>query len=181
MGLVTEPSPMVDRPIALEPVTILRGARVQVDALRAGRVIVGVCLGGLALAAGLLFWSGAHKNAQIDALRQHGVAVQDRVGGCLGQLGGSGSNAAGYTCTGTFSLDGQRYTETIPGSTLLAPGATIRIVAVPGDPPLIATAPQVASERPSGSVFVLPTVFLGVLVLVLGATVLRRQAIPPGQ
>ena len=59
---------------------------------------------------------------------------------CLGQLGGSGSNAAGYQCRGSFTIDGRHYNEIIPGTTLLPLGTTVRGVIDPGDPALISTA-----------------------------------------
>jgi hypothetical protein len=99
------------------------------------------------------------------------------VSRCLGQLAGSGSNQAGYSCQGTFTLDGRRFTEAIPGSTLYTPGTTIRGIAVPGDPALLAPVHVVAAERASWRVFILPTVLLVILVALVGALVLRRRAI----
>ena len=81
-----------------------------------------------------LYVAGARKNAQIADLRQHGVPVEVTITGCQGLLGGSGSNAAGYACRGTFTLDGRRDDEALPGNTLLSPGTKVRAVAVPGDP-----------------------------------------------
>ena len=125
----------------------------------------------------VLFVVGAHKNTQINLLRQHGVAVEVTVSGCLGLLGGSGSNAAGYTCRGTFTIDGHRYSEAIPGNTLYPPGARIRAVAVPGDPPLLSTVRAVESGHASWRVFILPTLLLVVLALLGGALVLRRRRV----
>ena len=78
-----------------------------------------------------------------------GFRSRSRLPRCLGVLGGSGSNAAGYSCRGTFVLDGQRYSDTIPGDTLLAPGTTVRLVTVESDPGLIATIQQVESDHTS--------------------------------
>jgi hypothetical protein len=153
----------------------LRGARVEVDVRRAGRVVLGICLLGLAVLVVVLFVAGADKNAQIDQLRNHGVAVNVTVTGCLGLLGGSGSNAAGYACRGTFTLDGHRYRESVPGNVLRPPGTKVPAVAVPGSPPLLDTRHAVATEHTSWSVFVVPTILLVVLLLVVGALVLRRR------
>ena len=60
--------------------------------------------------------AGVHKNSQINRLRHDGVPVTVTVTNCLGLMGGSGSNAAGYSCTGTFTIDGTRYTESLPGT-----------------------------------------------------------------
>jgi hypothetical protein len=163
--------------------TTLRGAGVQVDVRRAGRVIGALCLAALAVVAVVLLVAGIHKNAQINALREHGVDVTVTVSGCLGLLGGSGSNAAGYACTGTFMLQGHRYSESIPGNGIRNPGTKVPAVAVPGDPPLLDTRHAVANEHTSSGVFIVPTILLVVLVLLVGGLVFRRRrmrgAIPP--
>jgi len=148
---------------------------VDVDVRRIGAVAVGACLLALAVVAVVLFAVGAHKNAQITSLRRHGVVVRVTVSGCLGLLGGSGSNAAGYACKGTFTLHGRRYEEAIPGNTLHPPGTRIRAVAVPGNPPLLSTTRAVEIDQASWRVFILPTVLVVVLVLLLVALVVRRR------
>jgi len=155
--------------------TTLRGAGVDVDVRVAGRVVIGLCVVGLGVLVAALFVAGAHKNAQITNLRRHGVPVNVTVSRCLGLLGGSGSNAAGYACTGTFTLEGHRYSEAIPGDSIRAPGSTVRAVAVPGSPPLLSTAHEVAIEHASFGVFVVPTILLVVLVLLMGVLILRRR------
>jgi len=159
-------------------VSTLRGAGVEVDVRKIGRVVVGACLATLAVLAVVLFAVGANKNAQITSLHRHGVKVRVTVAKCMGLLGGSGSNAAGYACKGTFTLDGQRYEEPIPGNTLYPPGAGIRAVAVPGNPPLLSTARAVAREQASWRVFILPTFLLVVLALLVGTLALRRRRRP---
>jgi biotin operon repressor len=155
--------------------TTLRGAGVDIDVRKAGRVIVGLCLLALAVLVVVLFVAGVHKNAQINRLRQHGVPVTVTVSGCLGLLGGSGSNPAGYACQGTFTLDGHRYRESIPGNALRPPGTKVRAVAVSGDPPLLSTAHAVATDRASAGVFVVPSILLVILVVLVGALVFRRR------
>jgi hypothetical protein len=155
--------------------TTLRGAGVDIDVRKAGRVIVGICLVALAVLVVLLFVAGVHKNAQINRLRQHGVPVTVTVSGCLGLLGGSGSNPAGYACQGTFTLDGHRYSESIPGNALRSPGTKVRAVAVSGAPPLLSTVHAVATDRASASVFVVPSILLVTLVVLVGALVFRRR------
>ncbi len=159
--------------------TTLRGAGVNVDVRRAAHVVVGICVVGLAVLVVLLFVAGVHKNAQITRLRQHGVAVEVTVSGCLGLLGGSGSNPAGYACRGTFTLDGHRYNEAIPGNTLRPPGTKVRAVAASGNPPLLSTAHAVSTERASASVFIVPGILLVVLVFLVGGLVLRRRRTRP--
>jgi hypothetical protein len=150
---------------------------VEVDVRRLGRIVVGVCMAALAVLVIGLFVAGVHKNAQITRLRTQGVAVHVKVSGCLGLLGGSGSNQAGYECRGTFTLDGHRYSEDIPGNTLRAPGALVPAVAVSGDPPLLSTAHDVATQPASAGVFIVPAVLLVALLVLVGMVVLRRRHI----
>lgn len=158
-----------------EPLTNLRGAGVDVDIRRVGQVVVGICLVGVAVLAVILLVAGFQKNAQINSLRNNGVPVQIKVTGCMGLLGGSGSNAAGYDCRGTFTLDGRTYTENLPGNTLLIPGTTLRGISVPGDPALVSTPSAVAAQHPSWTVFTVPVILLVVLVAILGMLFVRRR------
>lgn len=160
-----------------EPVSTLRGARLEVDARRAGRVVAVLCLVALVVTAAVLFVAGARKNAQASELHTHGVAVTVTVTRCRGLLGGSGSNAAGYACTGTYRLDGERHSEAIPGDILRAPGSTVRGVTTPGDPGLLSTPALVADEQPNGRVFIIPGVLLGVAIALAGAIFWRRPTI----
>ncbi len=76
------------------------------DVRRAGQVVVAVCLLALAVTGGILLVAGVRNNDQIDSLRHHGVPVAVTVDGCLGLMGGTGAQVAGYSCTGTYILDG---------------------------------------------------------------------------
>lgn len=144
--------------------TVLRGASVAVDVRRVGRVLAAAALAALAVVVATLFWAGARHNSRITALREDGVAVTATVSQCRGLMGGSGSNAAGYECTGTFSLGGHRFDATLPDGALHARGSTVHLVTVPGDPTLVATPAGVRSERASDRVYVVPAVLLVVLV-----------------
>src|ERR1700728_100893 len=156
------------------PIMTLRGAGVEVDGRRVARVLVGACLVALAVVVVVLFVAGFQKNAQINRLRQHGIPVKVTVSGCRGLMGGSGSNLVGYSCTGTFTVDGHRYSEAIPGNTLYGSGATLRGITVPGDPGLLTAASVLATEHSSWRVFIVPTILLVVLALLVGVVVHRR-------
>ena len=158
-----------------QPVSRLRGASAAVDPRRAARVAVGLVLAtllGLTIVFALV---GQHKNEQIDELQNHGVPVTYTVTTCQELLGGSGSNGAGFNCTGTYRLDGHRYAEPLPGTADHAPGATVSAVAVPSDPTLLSTAAIVRSEHASANVYVLPAVFFVLFLLVLAAVALSRR------
>ncbi len=160
-----------------EPVATLRGAEVNADAHRVRHLVVAVCLLGLVVLVIVLYLAGMHRNDQIARLRQQGVAVELTVTGCRGLLGGSGSNAAGYECSGSFQLNGHRYNERIPGSTLYPPGAILQGVVVPGDPSLLSTVRAVASEHRSSTVFILPTVLLAVLITAVTSLMVGRRRV----
>jgi hypothetical protein len=118
---------------------------------------------------------GAHKNQQIDELQQHGIPVTFTVTTCVGLLGGSGSNGAGFACRGTYRLGGHRYEAQLPGYKGYAPGATVRVIAVPSDPTLMSTAEMVRSDHTSWNVFILPAVFFALSLLLVTAVVLVRR------
>ncbi len=158
------------------PVSTLRGAGVDVDPRRAGRVAIGICLVALAVVAVVLLVAGIQKNDQANNLHHHGVVVDVTVSNCIGLLGGSGSNVAGYACKGTYSVNGHHYEEAIPGSnSILRAGSVIRGVTVPGDPGLLSTPAMVAAQRASWKVYIAPAILLVVLLLSVATLILRRR------
>jgi hypothetical protein len=160
-----------------QPVSTLRGARAAVDARVAGRVVLAVVLVTLGVLVVVFTVVGEHKNAQIDELHDQGVPVTFTIDRCLGLLGGSGTNGAGYACTGSYELGGHRYHQPLPGYAYHAPGATVRAVAVPSDPTLVSSAALVRTDHPSARVYILPGVLFAVLVALLAVVLLawRRQ------
>ncbi len=159
-----------------EAVASLRGAPVSVDSRKAVRVLVVLGLVTLGVLAIVFFIGGAHRNAQVTRLKQHGVPVVMTVTDCIGVASGSGSTPASFTCRGNFVLSGHRYNEIIGGTTALFPsGAEIKAVTVPGDPALIATASSVARERSSSSVYIVPIVLTVLFVVSLLAVVIRLR------
>ncbi len=164
-----------------QPLTILRGASVEFDSRKVGRVVVALCLITLGVLAVVFTVVGVQKNSQINRLREHGVAVTVTVTGCQGLLGGSGTNVAGYACHGTYRLGGQPHSEAIPGTAYYAPGSTLRAVSDPDDPALLSTISMVRSEHASWRVFILPAVLLVALALAIILIVIRRRPARPGQ
>jgi hypothetical protein len=142
------------------------------------QVVVGVAIATLAVLGVVFIVVGVNKNDQINELRSKGVPVTFVVSRCVGQLGGSGSNVAGYSCQGSYQIDGQRYSEPLPGSTYYVPGAHVPAVSVRSDPNLLSTPAIVSSEQSSASVFVLPIVLLAACALLGLVVVLRRRRQP---
>jgi hypothetical protein len=157
----------------------LRGAAPGLDVRRVGQLAVGICLIGLAVTVAVFFVGAVHKNSQIADLRAHGVPVPFTVTGCLGSLGGSGSNETGYACRGTFTLDGRRYNEPIPGNLDHPPGTVLKATTVPGDPALVIRTGDLAAEHTSAKVYVFPSILLLVLLLLVGVLLFRRRQNQP--
>ena len=167
---VPEPAPGGDGRIGT-----LRGAGVQIDGRRVARVLLAIVIATLAVLVVVFTVVGIHKNDQIDELHNRGVPVTFTVSGCLGLLGGSGSNAAGYSCKGAYVLHGHRYAEPLPGSVFHKPGTQVAAVAVPGDPALVSPRYIIDTEHSSASVFILPAVLLVILVVIVAVVLLRRR------
>jgi hypothetical protein len=175
-----------DRGVSAESgrVGTLRGATVSFNPRRVVQVAVGLVLATLAVTAIVLAVAGVHSNDQINRLQTQGQPVTVTVTGCLGLLGGSGSNDAGYSCNGSYRLAGHVYREPLPGSTFYRPGTKLASIAVPGDPALVSPATIVNSQQASNGVFVVPIV-LGVILLALIAVLVlknrpgRRQSTAP--
>lgn len=162
-----------DDMVAAGRVGTMRGATVQVDFHRVFQITAGVVLVTLAVLVVVFTVAGVRSNNQLDQLHDHGVPVTVSVTDCLGLLGGSGSNPAGYSCHGTYVLGGHRYTQTLPGLTHQHPGAQIPGVAVPGDPSLMSLVSTLKTQHSSASAFVLPIV-LAVVLFVLTALIVWR-------
>jgi hypothetical protein len=152
----------------------LRGATVSFNPRRLVQGVLGLVMVTLAVTAIVLTVAGLHSNDQINRLRTQGQPVTVTVTGCLGLLGGSGSNAAGYSCRGSYQINGHVYHEPLPGSTFYRPGTTLPSIAVPGDPALVSPVGIVNAQQASNGIFIVPIV-LGVILLALIAVLLRRN------
>jgi hypothetical protein len=144
-----------------------RGGEVSADPAVVGRVLRAVVLLVLAVSAIAFTAADVHHDQIVSGLRTDGVSVTVTVTSCLGELGGSGSNAAGYRCFGTYSVDGRSYHGTLPGSSLLGPGTQIRLLTLPGDPSLLAAGPGSSSW----TVFLVPAALLAAFLGLLAQTV----------
>ncbi len=159
-----------------ERVAALRGAGVGgVDTRRLGRIVVWVVLVTLAVLVVVFTLVGVHKNQQDNRLHNDGVPVTFTVSTCTGLVGGSGSNPVGYVCHGSYTLNGHRYTEQLPGNDFHRPGSTVAAIAVPGDPALVSPAAMVAGEHASIGVFLVPLILLVVLALLVSFVFVRYR------
>jgi len=122
------------------PLAILRGATVKPPRKVRRQAWMLVLLLSLVVLAIANVWSVTSDVQRQQRLRQHGLSVTVRVGDCVGNLGGSGSTGAGYTCTGRYHLGGRNYSETIIGqSSFLAPGRSLKGIVDPDNHQFIVT------------------------------------------
>jgi hypothetical protein len=122
------------------------------------------------------FISATNDNARIDRLKDHGVAVAVTVTNCVGNIGGSGSNAAGYTCDGSYRVNGIHYREVIGSKTTSSSvGTKVRAVADPSRPSTIELASAVQASSSSVSVYLVP-ILLALSFAILTFVFLRRRA-----
>jgi hypothetical protein len=157
------------------PISTLRGARIEIDTARVVRVLLGGVLAILAVLAVVFFVVGAHKNAQINELRLHGEPAEVTITKCLGLMGGSGSNSAGYACTGTFQVGGRIFDEGVPGDALYAPGTRLAATAASNGSGLFAPVGVLADERSSWTVFIVPGVLALAFAVLASPWMLRRR------
>ena len=167
------------------PVTAHRGGTVNVDPRRANQVVLGIVLTTVAVIGVVLLVAGIQNNGQINSLRNNGVPVTVTVGTCLGLMGGTGQNSAGYSCTGTYTLGGTLYRQAIPGIAFHAPGSAVPGIAVPDDPKLLTTPDQLARQHASWTAFIVPGLLLAfvgatVVLLIVGRRGRPARAVPDG-
>jgi len=151
----------------------IRGAGgANVSGRNVARVAVGFWLALLGCLAIVLAVQGVHQTSRDHRLQRQGVPVEVTVTSCFGRAAGTGVTPTGFSCTGTFSLDGRRYSDLIGGtSSLLARGSTLRAVTDPNHRSILATTSAVATTKPSWKNFVSAAIVF--LVLLLSAALAR--------
>ncbi len=163
---------------ASEPPTVvaLRGPQAQRIDRRFWSVAGALLLAAFAAVVVVSFISAVNDNARIDRMKNHGISVVVTVTSCVGDIGGSGSNAAGYTCRGSYRVHGVHYEEVIASkSTWSDTGTNVRGVADPSRPSTVELASAVATSSSSDSTYVIPGL-LALLCVVLSATTLLRRS-----
>ena len=146
----------------------IRGApAATIDPKRVGRVLAYVVVLALAASAVVLALIASSNDSTASELKHHGVAVEARVTSCLGISSGIGMGVEYYSCSGSYSLDGQSFVEVIHGSRAeLAPGTVVPALAVRGDPASLSVPGSVHSAS-SGTW--IAAVVLGVAAVAGGA------------
>lgn len=169
---IPDTSPSHDRVAALRGAQAASiGRRFWLRAATVGLVIFAVALG-------LSFASALNDHARIDRMKAHGVPVTVTISNCVGNMGGSGSNVAGYVCRGTYAVEGVKYNEIISSMTTFAPpGSHVHAIADPSQHGYIALASAIKNATPSAAAFVVVIILAVVFVFLVALLFrLRRRA-----
>ena len=162
-------------PVAPNPhdVSSLRGPEAQRIGGRFWFVVCVLVFIVIAVFIVVSFIAAVNDNARTNRLKTNGIPVVVTITNCTGHIGGSGSNAAGYTCYGKYRVHGVRYQEVVGSKTTTSPtGTTVRGVADPSHPSTIELASAVAASSSSDSAFVVPSI-LAVLFVALSLVAAR--------
>jgi hypothetical protein len=160
----------------------LRGPAVASIGRRFWLVVGVIALLTFAVAIVVSFLSASNDNARIERLKDHGIPVAIRVTNCYGNIGGSGSNGAGYTCHGRYRVDGVSFEETIGAmSVFSSSGTLVRGVADPLQHSSVVLASAVRRSVASASAYLDPGLLAVVLLALTWALrYYSRRAGPSG-
>lgn len=125
----------------------LRGALPPVRAASARAVLLVGLVATLALFVVILLTATAN-NQRVHRLQTSGIATTITITSCTGNLGGSGSNAAGFTCRGRYSVSGSFFTAVVNGQTTFVPtGQAVAATADPQNPTYVVLTALVPTLR----------------------------------
>jgi hypothetical protein len=163
----------VEREPSYERVAPLRGST-PVSVGRRSWLFAGA-LGLVLFSAALVvsFVAITNNNSRVDRMKSRGIAVEVTVTNCAGNLGGSGSNGAGYTCSGYYTVGRVTYREPIGSMvTFAASGTRVRGVVDPSHHGTVVLASAVLTSVASRSAY-LATGLLTLVLIVLTLVFLR--------
>jgi len=144
---------------------VLRGAAPIVVRRRFWHYAGALCLVIFAAILVVSFISIANDNARIHRLRAHGIPVSVTITNCLGNIGGSGSNSAGYTCRGDYTIHAVTYHELIGSmTTFAATGSSVKGVVDPSNYGTVVLAGSVRTSSSSAWRDVTPSLLTLVLL-----------------
>ncbi|MDE3107075.1 MAG: hypothetical protein KGJ42_02840 [Acidobacteriota bacterium] len=133
----------------------------------------------LAVIAVVSLLSATNDRARLHRLQSEGIAVAVKVVTCTGNIGGSGSTSAGYSCRGSYVVGHQSFTERVGSKTTFSPPGTIlKGVADPRQPSTVVLASALKDAHVSLGSFLAPLVLALVtlaLSVALGRDVIGRR------
>lgn len=169
--------------MTLEPhgeVGYIRGGKVgQVDRKRVSTTLTAlfaIALLGLVI---VLAAQAVTTNLRMRELRAHGTPVETTVTGCVGMASGTGITESGFSCRGTFRLDGLSHSATIRGTDqLYPPGATVAAVVDRLHPTILYLGSDPSRFHWSWRGFLAPAICLVSLLSLLAVLFWRRRRSP---
>lgn len=156
----------------------LRGAQVASPSKKLPQWVL-LCLAVLLVGTSIaLFATAIGTSARVTRMKNQGIAVTATISYCRGNLGGSGSNEASYTCAASYHLLGHNYVSVVGGlSHFMSSGTAVSVVADPEDHAAIETTTATQNVQNGSSLYFAP-----ITVLVAGgaclalALVAKRRA-----
>ena len=155
------------------PAAVSIGRRLKLVASGLGLVIFAVALT-------VSFLSILNDNARFNRMMAHGIPVSVTVTNCRGNIGGSGSNSAGYTCRGVYAVNGINYDEPIGSKiTFTRPGTEVSAVVDPSHHGTVVLSSAIRTSAASQWRY-LPLVLLSLVFVALILAFLRvaRRSTP---
>lgn len=159
----------------------LRGATVNTGRGLRPRTWRLILIVALVLTALVNVLSWRNDNQRYQRLSTSGIAVIVHVGTCTGNLGGSGSNGAGFTCTGSYVVDGQSLTATIAAEAdFLAPGTSLLGTVDPSHHGFVVATAGLGTLKAS-TIALWPSALVVLAIIFVFAVVRRRGCERPEQ
>jgi hypothetical protein len=116
-------------------------------------------------------------NARITRMKDHGIPVTITVASCIGNLSGSGTNIASYSCVGDYNVRGSKYQQLVAGmTTYYAPGTKVQGVVDPAKHSTVELSSALRASSASAKAYLTSGILLFVLiVLALGFVMVARR------
>ena len=158
-----------------DQVAPLRGAASKSLQRRSWYLLGALGLVAFAVVIAVAFASVVNHNASVSRLKDGGIHVTVIVERCDGNIGGSGSNSAGFTCHGHYRIGNTQFHELIGSlTTYVAPGTSVQGVVDPSQSSTVVLASAVRRSSPSNAAFIAPVILLFLLLSL--SVLLMRQA-----
>jgi glycine C-acetyltransferase len=166
-------------PVVDEQEAYVRGAGGTLTRATVVKISAWFCILTLAVIAAVVGAQTASDNSRASHLRSHGQQVQVTLKSCFGIAGGTGITYLGFSCTGTFELNGHRFTEAFDGTNKAHFAGQVATAIVDPSHPSSVDLADTKSEaaRPSNSGYVGAGSCALVALILLGLMLrLRRRA-----
>ena len=154
----------------------LRGPTPLAAPPKLGSIIGAVALAVIAVVIIISFVSAQRDNARIERLKNDGISLVAIAHDCVGNLGGSGSNASSYTCRAAYRVGATPYLEIVGHmNTFVSPGTHLHVVADPRQLSTIVLTSSLKSVSVTARIYVVPSVLSAIFVALVTWYFYRRH------